>query len=289
MINKKQRIELRDKLIERFSDLVFEEETHFYGLKSDRDFKFKLSCSSISKLCKKEFDREKWLNKGAEDKAKEEANKLKEEGVIKRLTKQKLAELKEIEKEKLDAKWNTISKTSLERGTVIHQALENELQGQVWLENELIPKKTVVDIRKWLVKNGYQLIAAELKMFDKELAISGTMDLLAYNKFTDKFYIIDWKTNRHKPIVKIETYIDKKTGQEKYSNFKFEKPFDTIPQSKYYEYSMQLSTYKLILERNFDIKIEGIILVQISDVLYPDSGFKVMEGQIMDIAKLFKI
>lgn len=287
-MNKRERNKLREQLIERFSDLVFEEETHFYGLKSDRDFRFKLSCSSISKLCKKPFEREKWLNKGAEDKAKEEAKRLKEEGVIKRVTKQKLEELKEIEKEKLDKNWTDTNKTALERGTVIHQALENELQGQVWLENELIPKKTIVDIRKWLVKNGYQLIAAELRMFDKELAISGTMDLLAYNKFTKKYYIIDWKTNKHKPITKIETYIDKKTGEVKQSNFKFEKPFNHLPQSKYYEYSMQLSTYKLILERNFDIKIEGIILVQISDVLYPE-GFCIIPGELLPVNKLFNI
>jgi hypothetical protein len=51
---------------------------------------------------------------------------------------------------------------------------------------------------------------------------------------------------------------------------------------------MQLSTYKLILERNFDIKIEGIILVQISDVLYSE-GFKVIDGELIPVSKLFGI
>lgn len=261
-MNKKERNKLREQLIERFSDLVFEEETHFYGLKSDRDFRFKLSCSSIAKLCKKAFDTEYWSKKKADELGKTQ--------------------------DEIKAEWNEKRDTAATRGTAIHSAIENELQGNVWLENELVPKKTIVDIRKWLVKNGYQLIAAELRMFDKELAISGTMDLLAYNKYTDKFYIIDWKTNRHKPIEKVDSYIDKKTGEMKLSHFKFEKPFNHLPQSKYYEYCMQLSTYKLILERNFDIKIEGIILVQISDVLYQE-GFKIIEGELIPVNKLFNI
>ena len=261
-MNKKERSKLREQLIERFSGLVFEEETHFYGLKSDRDFRFKLSCSSIAKLCKKEFDTEYWSKKKADELGKTQ--------------------------EEIKAEWNEKRDTAATRGSLIHAAIENELQGQVWLENELVPKKTIVAIRKWLVKNGYTLIAAELRMYDKELAISGTMDLLAYNKFTKKFYIIDWKTNKHKKIEKIETYVDKKTGELKQSHFKFEKPFNYLPQSKYYEYCMQLSTYKLILERNFDIKIEGIILVQISDVLYED-GFLVIPGELIPINKLFNI
>jgi hypothetical protein len=261
-MNKKERNKLKEQLIERFSDLVFEEETHFYGLKSDRDFRFKLSCSSIAKLCKKAFDTEYWSKKKADELGKTQ--------------------------EEIKAEWNEKRDTAATRGTATHLALQNELDGVVWLENELVPKKTIIDIRKWLVKNGYSSVATELKMYDKELAISGTMDLLAYNKFTKKFYIIDWKTNKHKKIEKIENYVDKKTGELKQSHFKFEKPFNHLPQSKYYEYSMQLSTYKLILERNFDIKIEGIILVQISDVLYPE-GFCIIPGELLPVNKLFGI
>jgi hypothetical protein len=256
-MNKRERNKLREQLIERFSDLVFEEETHKYYLKSDPEFKFKLSCSKIASLCKKEFDKEYWL-----DRKSKELN---------------------VSKESLEQEWKTKNTVAIQRGVELHKELEDYTQ-----DNRKKASEVTRRIYRWLVTNGYSCIASELRLFDKELAISGTMDLLDYNKFTNKFYIIDWKTNKHKPITKIETYIDKKTGEVKQSNFKFEKPFNHLPQSKYYEYSMQLSTYKLILERNFDIKIEGIILVQISDVLYPE-GFCIIPGELLPVNKLFNI
>lgn len=261
-MTKKERNKIKEYLLDVFKDLEFNEELHRYTLKSKPDYRFKLSCSKIAELCKEPFDKPYWLER-------------------------KSKELN-VSKEELEKQWNEKRDTASYRGNLIHQSLENELQGITYeIDGELVPIKVVRGIKRRLVKAGFKVIAAELRMYDEEYAICGTMDLLAYSEKEDAYYIIDWKTNRHKEIKKKETYTCKHTGKERVSNFKFLAPFDYLQKNKFYEYSMQLSTYKLILERNTNIKIKGMILVQISDVLY-DNGYKIINAENLNVEQLLK-
>lgn len=259
-MTKKERNKIKDYLLDVFKDLEFNEELHRYTLKSKPDYKFKLSCSKIAELCKEPFDEKYWLPK----KAKEYS----------------------ITEEELKKIWDEKRDVASARGTVVHLALENELQGIDYkVDEDIVPIKVVREIKKRLVTAGFKVIAAELRVYDEDFGICGTMDLLAYSEKESAYYIIDWKTNRHKPIVKNETYICKHTGKERSSNFKFLPPFDYLQKNKFYEYSMQLSTYKLILERNTNIKIKGLVLVQISDVLY-DKGYEIIPCESLNVEQL---
>lgn len=259
-MTKKERNKVKDYLLDVFKDLEFNEELHRYTLKSKPNYRFKLSCSKIAELCKEPFDKLYWLER-------------------------KSKELN-VSKEELEKQWDKKRDVASYRGSLVHLALENELQGIKYeVDGELVPIEVVREIKRRLVKAGFKVIAAELRMYDEKYAICGTMDLLAYSVKEQAYYIIDWKTNRHKEIKKKETYICKYTGKERVSNFKFLPPFDHLQKNKFYEYSMQLSTYKLILERNTNIKIKGMILVQISDVLY-DKGYSIIPCDVLNVEQL---
>lgn len=93
----------------------------------------------------------------------------------------------------------------------------------------------------------------EWTVFDKECKLAGSIDML----FTDddnNFYICDWK----------------RTKQIKTSN-RFEKckhpELVDIPDCNFYHYTFQLNTYKYILEKNYNIKIDYLFLV----CLHPDN------------------
>lgn len=255
-MNKKQRLEIKQQLIDKFSDLVFEEDIHKYYLKSNPEYKFKGSVSKLSEKVKEPFDLEKHSK-----------NRAKELG---------------ISQDDVKKQWKEKNTKSLVRGTAIHKELELHTE-----DNRRKASETTKKINRWLIDSGYRLIANELRMFDTELGYSGTLDILAYNVNDKCFHILDYKTNNNKSFDKIETYIDKRTGLETYSNFKLLKPFDKYPKSKYYEYSIQLSAYKYLLEKHSDIKIKSIIFIHISDQ-YTEK-FKVIEGCLMNVECLFKM
>ena len=93
-------------------------------------------------------------------------------------------------------------------------------------------------------------MAAELRIFDLETKIAGTIDGLFKNK--DGYIIYDWK----------------RTKEIKYNNYfnKCKFPLDNYDDCNFIKYSLQLNTYKYILEKNYNIKIVDMYLV----ILHPN-------------------
>lgn len=94
----------------------------------------------------------------------------------------------------------------------------------------------------------------EWKVFHEELKLAGAIDML-YKNDDGTYSIYDWK----------------RCGEIKKEN-NFENgitPFTShIPHSNFWHYSLQLSTYKRILELKYDVKIRDMFLVK----LHPDSS-----------------
>jgi hypothetical protein len=228
-MTKKERNKVKDYLLDVFKDLEFNEELHKYTLKSKPDYRFKLSCSKIAELCKKPFDKAYWLEK-----------KSKELGVTE----------KELEKQ-----WDEKRDKSVVRGSAIHKVFEDESKDRYRkVDGELVPISTIIKVERELIKLGLRVIVSELIMYDEELGLCGAGDRLCYNVNTGGYWLVDWKTNRHKALKKVETYTCKYTGKEKVSNFKFFAPFEHLQKNKYYEYCMQQSGYKLLIERNTNFR-----------------------------------
>ena len=95
---------------------------------------------------------------------------------------------------------------------------------------------------------------------DKELGICGMVDQLFFNEKSGKLEIWDWKTN--KAIKK-----DNKWQQ-------FKKPLNHLDVCELNTYSLQLSFYKLIVERNTELELGDSYIVWFNE---KNDTYKIMK------------
>ena len=148
--------------------------------------------------------------------------------------------------------WNDAKIKGCEIGHIVHDYIENDCKGKsnnIIIDKEILPrieqyhqlKKTYLKDLKWL--------GAEIRMFDIGLNICGTTDALFYDENGD-IILMDWKTNK-----KFTTD----------SNTRFNKmswPFHDEYENKLNIYSIQLSMYRLMLERK-GVNIKKCVLIHI--------------------------
>jgi len=87
---------------------------------------------------------------------------------------------------------------------------------------------------------------------DLDYQIAGCADMLFWAPSKDEYYIFDWKTN--KEIKTVNSY-----------HQMLKKPFDDLDDCELSIYSLQLSLYKLIIEKNTDLKIAGLRIVHFNE------------------------
>lgn len=118
----------------------------------------------------------------------------------------------------------------------------------------------------------------EWTVFDVELKLAGSIDMVFYNEKDGAYYIYDWK--RCKEIKKTTSF----------NKFSTNSVLSDLPDTNYWHYTLQLNIYKAILEKNYGIKIAGCALV----CLHPDNknkSFQVHPVPMLDdvIRKLFDV
>jgi ATP-dependent exoDNAse (exonuclease V) beta subunit len=97
----------------------------------------------------------------------------------------------------------------------------------------------------------------EWTIYDEDVKISGSVDMV-YKNLDGTLSIYDWK--RCKNITRINNF-------NKYSTHPI---ICNLPDSNFWHYTLQLNTYKLILERKYGKKIKELFLVR----LHPDAEEK---------------
>ena len=108
----------------------------------------------------------------------------------------------------------------------------------------------------------------EWTIYDEDSKFSGSIDMI-FKDENGKFHIYDWK--RSKEIVKTKSWL----------TFSNNEKIGHIPDTNYWHYSLQLNTYKYILQKKYNINIETMYLV----CLHPDNKndnfilYKVVELQ----------
>lgn len=124
--------------------------------------------------------------------------------------------------------WSLLGQKAASYGTAVH--LFAELYD---LDNRTEPingfEIGVKDCINALASN-YEVVGNELKVFNINAGLCGTIDRLLRNKLTGKYLILDWKTSKE---------IDKS-----YNNMLA--PFNNYPHSKRTVYTIQLNTYKCL-------------------------------------------
>ena len=142
-------------------------------------------------------------------------------------------------KEVLD-KWEKNAKDARDFGTMVHACCEDTLLNRKFrfVQTTEKEKRTCENAVKaaTIVKRAFDIVGIEKLVFDEQLKLSGTIDLLVKSKTSDLDYcIIDWKTNKE-----ITTF-------SKYHEYAFP-PISKLQDCDLSHYGLQLTTYGHILK-----------------------------------------
>lgn len=143
------------------------------------------------------------------------------------------------------AEWDQKRQAGLDLGNAVHEYIQQALaSGQAADDpflalNHRPPQCDQFD-RLWAKLEPHnQVIKIEWIIGDAELGLAGTADCLLLNHKTGQFHLFDWKTN---------------------SKFRLDNPwqnllppFDDLNDCDWNKYSLQISLYRLIIERNLGL------------------------------------
>lgn len=151
--------------------------------------------------------------------------------------------------------WNDLATEGKRVGTVVHKWIEDYYSG---LDPAMTGDKSA-DHRIGLFLNLHKNrlnrmrpISQELRVFSKAWGIAGTIDIIF--EMGGKYYVGDWKTNRE----------FKDNDHPKGRRERLLHPFDDYWSNNLTGYSLQISTYRLILDE-IGFKTEGGFLVSLSE------------------------
>ena len=148
--------------------------------------------------------------------------------------------------EEVIAMWEQKGKESRELGTVMHQKIESYYQGQDSGEDDAFRLFKV-----FAEKVKLEPYRTEWAVYDTDYNIAGTIDFVDCQNGI--FTIYDWK--RSDKIIANGMPVKVSKYQEKGLY-----PLEHLENCAYYHYALQLSLYKFILEKNYDIKVSDLRL-----------------------------
>lgn len=159
----------------------------------------------------------------------------------------------------LRVEWASKGAIACQRGTHVHEYLENKVNGvEAPKFDDAADLYYAADRFLADTKDKIDFVAQEFRLYDVEWGVCGTVDLLVWNKRYSQYEIWDYKTN--KEIANINKY-----------GGKLKAPLNKLDDCNYNIYSLQLSLYRLMIERNTNIKIGKCRLVHIAE-----DGYKVL-------------
>ena len=156
--------------------------------------------------------------------------------------------------EDVKAEWDLNKDIAAKMGTQVHAYMEN-----LWKRKHYQPEVPIGDYEV-VRKNGLEAynrlcrrfvpIRNEFIVYKPEWALCGTIDFLCWDRADDCIAILDWKTN--KEIKRDNPFAPRLVG-----------PLEGLPDCNFIHYSAQLSTYKLLIERMTNLRVEELALVHL--------------------------
>lgn len=149
--------------------------------------------------------------------------------------------------EELLAEW----RKSAEDGTRVHAEIENGI-----LTNKIPQSRKGQQAFEWIARylssRRYDL-HPEVIVYSERLGLAGTIDLLAHDRTTDVWLLVDWKTN-------------KRITREPYGNKRgIRGPATGLGDCHKVKYGLQLSLYSYILETEYGISPHKQAIVHLAD------------------------
>ena len=146
----------------------------------------------------------------------------------------------------IKALWKKNGKEASEAGTKMHYDIECFYNKQP-IQNDSIEFKYFMDFHKATV--DFKPYRTEWMVYDEELKMAGSIDMTFENE-DGSIDIYDWK--RSKEMKKTNAW---ESATTECINF--------MPNANFWHYSLQLNTYKAILEKNYGKKIRYMYLVRL--------------------------
>lgn len=233
---------------ERDKNIFFEEKGHIYTINGNKGY---TSVTTWLKQFFNKFDAEKIINKMMKSPKWPES---KYYGMTK-------AEIKK--------SWNDNGDNAAKLGTEMHKMFEDYYNGEA-----IVGSGVEYQYFQNFVNDFPNLkpFRSEWTVYDETLKLSGSIDMLFMNE-DGTLSIYDWK--RCKSVDKFVTYNQFALG-----------PVSHLPDTNFWHYSIQLNTYKLIIERNYGYTIKGMYLVCIHPEL--DTNYQIHEVEPMNMTPLIE-
>lgn len=167
-------------------------------------------------------------------------------------------ELFEKNKKDISDEWDAKRDESCFRGTQIHKELElGHLAGDTPQIKTLgLGGKFGVNVTNKIIpgeKNVYPELLISRISNDGELRVAGQADLVIIDGFD--IHIQDYKTNKE---IKTSSYFDRKTKRKQMMAY----PLNNIEDVNFYHYSLQMSTYAWMLEKQYpELNVKSLTIV----------------------------
>ena len=173
-------------------------------------------------------------------------------------------------KEDIQADWDAKRDAGLAKGTKVHAYIENVIEGidqriSMSINDHLYEMKEFDKAWGRMCSNlSASLDRKEWTVGDSELGVAGRVDALLWIKQDSekKRCLFDWKTG--------------KFMVRKYARESMLPPFDDLPCCEEIKYSIQLSLYRLIIERNLNESLHGGFILHLADG-YPYNVYNVID------------
>ena len=142
-------------------------------------------------------------------------------------------------KDDVIAEWDDKRITSQVKGTELHKCAELMFQSKGYKPDPIVTNKLYKMLRQFHTdyKDKLALVRAELVVGDDTYGVCGMLDKLFYNVEEDELQIWDYKTNKEINM------------SSKYKS-KMINGLNHLEECEYNTYSLQLSIYKKIIEKN---------------------------------------
>ena len=136
-------------------------------------------------------------------------------------------------------------------GTAVHKEIEDYIN----LNKRPTINRSQLGINwlnKYLQKSKFEIFS-EVIVYCKTLKIAGTIDLLVFDKTSNRYSILDWKTSKE---IKTDSY-KMKTGSKIETK--------DLLDCKFNHYALQLSLYRYILEKNYNLILDDQLIVHLKN------------------------
>lgn len=170
--------------------------------------------------------------------------------------------------------WDCKGLESREIGTFLHAQIESFFSNKpmsmsthfcyngkfVQESKDVSIEEEISYFRNFLRENSITPFRTEWHIFDMEMKIAGTIDLLCRNG--NHFDIYDWKRSR-KASPNETVWRNGINGLER------------VPDTSFYHYALQQNLYKYILEKNYGIEVENMYIVMLHPMFGNYQKFKI--------------